>query len=490
MKTFLQETWQMIVDSNLLNVLGAILILLIGWLIALAVSRKISKMILHFRNRNNTSFPDGSDVPQIKHADTVIGKTVYCIIMIFTVLGCFSVLKLNAAAEPLQAFISEIARYAPNIAGAALLIMIAWITATIAKTVTGTILQKSKLHERLAAQIGATEPEKCAEYTAKTVYYIVFLFFLPAILNVLKIYGITAPLQSMFEKIITYIPNILAACVILLIGLWAAAVIRRAVSGLIVISRLNLFGEKVGVSKIFGNSGLAGMAGVVSYILVAIPVVISSLTALKIDVLSNSVAGFFDKLLNATGNIIGASLIIFAAVLTGGFAAGMVSRLSAGLGFDRFISAMGWKSVEKGSAPSVFLGKLAFLVILTMALLAACDILGFFRLAELIRSFAVFGGNVILSLIVLMIGLWLSDFVAEFMKGKCNDHVITGVRMAVIIFTLALAVSNLNIGSKIVEIAFTLILGAASVAAAIAFGIGGKEPASKLLNDLMEKRKK
>ena len=75
-----------------------------------------------------------------------------------------------------------------------------------------------------------------------------------------------------------------------------------------VITRLNAFGEKIGVSKMFGNGGLAAMVGLVAYILVALPVVIAALTALQIKALSDSVAGFFDKILNATGDIIGAAL--------------------------------------------------------------------------------------------------------------------------------------------------------------------------------------
>ena len=48
----------------------------------------------------------------------------------------------------------------------------------------------------------------------------------------------------------------------------------------------------------------------------------------------------------------------------------------------------------------------------------------------------------------------------------------------------------MNIGDRIVEIAFALILGAACVASAIAFGVGGKEAAAKLLNEWVDKLKK
>ena len=490
MQNFFKQLWQMIVDSNLLNVIGAVAILVIGWLLALAASRKISAVI-HKLNARKTVLPDGTEVPQISNSDTFAGKIIYYVIMIFTVLGCFSVLKMHAAAEPLKDFASAVATYAPNIAGALLLAVIAWIVAGIVRSVVKTALLKSKLNERLAKQIGASDQDSVAEYTARTVYYTVFLFFLPAILNALKIYGITEPLQSMFEKVLTFLPNLVAAGAILAVGLFVAGIVRKAVAGLVVISRLNAIGESAGVSKIFGNGGLAAMASIVAYILVAIPVVISALTALQIKVLSDSVAGFFNKLLDATGDIIGAALIIFAAVLAGSFVASLVSQLTAAFGLDRFLEGMGIKSEGKETtAPSVIVGKLSLIVIVVMAVLAACEILEFVQLANLIRNFMHFGGNVLLSVVVLLIGIWLANFAAGAVQGKCNDLITGGVRISVIIFTVALAISNLKIGDSIVEIAFALILGAACVAAAIAFGIGGRETAAKLLNSWMEKIEK
>ena len=490
MENFFEKVWQIIVDSSLLNVMGAIAILLLGWLIALILSRKISKAVNALALKR-ASLADETDIPTVSQADTFAGKVAYYVVMILTILGCFSVLKLNAAAEPLQEFISSIARYAPNIAGALLLLFAAWIIAGIVRAITKSAILKNKLNTRLAEQIGAKDPATVADYTAKTAYYTVFLFFIPAILNALKIYGVTAPLQAMFEKILTFLPNLIASAAILFTGLWFAAIVRKAVSGLVVISRLNALGEKMGISRTFGNNGLAAMCGIVSYVLIAIPVVISALTALQIDALSKSVAGFFDKLLNATGDIIGAALLIFASVLVGNFAAGLVTQLTANFGLDRFIAKMGFKSEGKeNTAPSAIAGKLTFLSILLMAVLAACDLLGFRQLADLIRVFASFGGNVLLSVVVILTGTFLASFAASALEGKCNTLIITAVRAAVIIFTIAIAVSNMNIGDRIVEIAFALILGAACVASAIAFGVGGKEAAAKLLNEWVDKLKK
>ena len=488
MNDIFKQVWQIIVESRILSVVGAVLILLLGWLLASILAKKTSYFVRTI-SPNTPKLPDGSPAP-MSQADSLAGKVIYVIIMLFTIWGCFSVLRLDAAATPLQEFISSIARYVPNIAGALLLGVIAWIVAGIVRIVTKTAMLKSKLHELLAAQNCKKDPEEVAEYTAKTMYYTVFLFFLPAILNTLKIYGITAPLQSMFEKVMTYIPNVVAAGAILLVGLWVAGIIRRAVAGLVVVSRLDAFGEKIGVSKLFGNGGIAAMAGVVSYVLVAIPVLISSLSALKIDALTTSVTGFFDKLLNATGDIIGAALLIFAAILAGGFVAALVTQLAAALGFDRLMGTILRKNDENTIAPSAIVGKITFISIIILAVLSACEILGFTQLAQLIRTFAAFGGNILLSIAVLLIGVWLANVAADALEGKCDRMLVSVVRISVIIFTAAIAIGNLNIGDSIVQIAFTLVLGAVCVAAAIAFGVGGKEAAAKLLNNWADKLRK
>ena len=40
MKEFFDQFWQIILDSNLLNLLAAVLVLLLGWLIAVVLSSR------------------------------------------------------------------------------------------------------------------------------------------------------------------------------------------------------------------------------------------------------------------------------------------------------------------------------------------------------------------------------------------------------------------------------------------------------------------
>jgi hypothetical protein len=484
MTDFIKQIWQMIVDSNLLYIIGAILILLIGWLIALWCSKILSKT-LHPLLCKKRELSDGSQITVCCCADSVAGKIVYYVIMIFTLLACFSVLGLHEAAAPLREFITNIAAYTPRIVGALLLTFIAWMAATIVRSASKMLLNKGKLHEHLTQKVHAKDPVTLAEYSSETLYYVTWVLFLPAILNTLQIYGITEPVQLMLAELITYIPNLIAAAAILVIGLWAANLLRKAVSGLVVMTRLEELGKKIGIHKKSGKGGLAGAAGIAAYILVALPVIISALTALQIKVLSDTLAGFLYKLLNGTGDVLGAVLILFGAVWLGRFLDTAVRHFCEEVGMDQFTLKAGFKG-EQTTPLSAVLGKLVCIATVVLAAIAACDVLHFTHLAKLLRSFAAFGGNVLLSGLVVIIGIWLAKIITGMLEGKCSRFWLSFIRISVIVFTAALALRNIEIGDTIVEMAFALLLGAFCVAAAIAFGIGGRETAAKLLEVWVE----
>ena len=491
MNDFFKQIWQIIVESNLLNVVGAILVLLTGYLAALILGRKATDLMQKAAAKIIV-LPDGTEVLPLARTARITGRVVYCIIMLLAVLGCFSVLKLDSAAVPIQELISEITAFLPNIAGALLLLFIAWFISELVKMFCVAFLKTVRLGEKIPLdKAEKLNSEKFIMYVAKTASCAVYLFFLPAILNALNIYGITQPLQSMFEEFLTFIPNLLAAAVILLVGFWGANLARKAIKGLAVAGKVNEIGDKFEISSILHNNSLSGMIGWAVYLLIALPVMIAALGALNIDILSQAVAGFFGEVLLVAGEIIVAAVLLLAVFFCGKFVAKLVERFTAAWGIDSFLGCMcNTSSGEKTVKLSAIAGRIAQWALIVLAVIAVCDIFEFEKLASLLKRFATFGGNLILSCIVLLAGIKLANVAVWLIRGKCSLYIEYAVKVAVIIFTVALAISNLNLGGRIVETAFALLLGAFAVAAAIAFGIGGRETAAKLLEQWLEKMKK
>ncbi len=491
MEEFFQNIWKMIVESNVLNIIWGLLVLLVGWLVAVLVSGQVVKLVDRFalNKRIEECLPDGTELPP-SNIGKVLGRIVYYLILLLAILGCLTAMNLTQAAEPIKVFVGTLTEYGANIIGAAILAFLAWLVATALKYGSKTLMKMMDFDRKFAACLEMKADGKPAsEVVAGVVYWVVLLFFLPSILRALKINGITDPIQQMFTRILEYVPNLIAAAAILFVGLLAAKIVRKAVTGLIQVSRLDELGKKAGVSKVFGDRGISSMVGIVAYVLVAIPVVISSLTALRIQALSDSVAGFFSKLLNAAGDILGAALLIFLAFLIGGFVSGIVAQILENFGFNKLMATLGFKAKdeENSSLPSVVVGKISFVAIIFFALIMASDILNFDSFSALLRTFLVFGGNIIIGIIVLLVGIYLSNLAADAVRGKGSDTLSMIVRIAVLVFTGAIAINNMNIGGAIVEMAFLLLLGAVCVGAALAFGLGGREIAAKKLEEWIRK---
>ena len=489
---FWQEIWQIVVDMNILNLVWALLVLIAGWLLAWIVAGVAARAVRSFRldEKLERSFPGGKRSVSGAKIEKVVSRIFFYTILLLTILACLTPLNLSEAAGPIREFVNSVVGYGANLIAAGLLVFVAWVAASVLEYLAVTAMMALKLDEKFPAAEVAEEGGKIGRpfsaVAGSVIYWIVFLFFVPAILRALNINGITTPLENMLQKLLGFIPNLIAAAAILVVGLFVARIVRRAVAGLLFLSRLDEFGKKSGGGNIFGERGISYLAGLVAYVLVAIPVVISALNALQIEALTNSVSKFFDMILNATGSVIGAGVLIFAAFVVGGVVAGIVAQLFEGFGFDRLVASLGFApKSEKSVKPSAVVGKLAFLAIMLFAAVSACELLGFMELAALIRIFIIFGGNIIVGVVVMMVGIFLANLAAGALRGKggSSEFLATAVRVAVLIFTGAVALSTLNLNGRIVEIAFALLLGAICVAAAIAFGVGGREFAAKKLEE-------
>lgn len=481
MEEFLDNIWKMIVESNVLHLIWALLILLIGWLLAVVISNRAGIILRNWGvgKKLSNCLPEGAHSSAVR-VETVITRIIFWLILLFTVLGCLSALNLSETAEPIRNFADSIIGYAANLIGAALLIFVAWIVASVLRFAALSAMKACKIDEKFA------ESGKPVSATiGSTVYWLVFFFFIPAILRALEIRGITEPLEQMFAKVLDFLPNLLLAAAVLVVGLWAAKIVRRAVSGLLFAVRLDEVGEKIGCGKVFGEQKLSSLVGLVAYVLVALPVLISSLTALRIETLSNSVADFFNMILTAAGNIFGAAVLIFAAFIAGSLASGIIAQLLEGFGFDKLMAHVCGEAKTERAKPSVVVGKLSLIAVMFMAVIAACELLRFQELANLLRDFLHFGGNILVGIVVLLIGIYLANLAAGAIRsrGEHSEALALTVRIAVLVFTGAIALSNMEIGSDIVRTAFALLLGAICVATALAFGLGGREFAAKKLEE-------
>ena len=140
MQAFFDQVWQT-VGGFVPNLIGAILVLFLGWLIALIVSAVVRAIFNRttLDNRLATSLGLGKDDPDFK-IEQIISKTVFWLIMLFVFVAVFQILGLTIITQPLNALLSAIVGFGSNLLAAGVLILIAWAVATLVKFVLTKVL--------------------------------------------------------------------------------------------------------------------------------------------------------------------------------------------------------------------------------------------------------------------------------------------------------------------------------------------------------------
>ena len=94
------------------------------------------------------------------------------------------------------------------------------------------------------------------------------------------------------------------------------------------------------------------------------------------------------------------------------------------------------------------------------------------------------GGKVIFGTVIIVVGFFLSRLLARFVGEGAGEgsYAQTIVKYAVIALFTAIGLTFMGLANEIVILAFGLILGSAAIAAAIAFGLGGRDAAARMLD--------
>jgi len=112
----------------------------------------------------------------------------------------------------------------------------------------------------------------------------------------------------------------------------------------------------------------------------------------------------------------------------------------------------------------------------------AANRLGFALFADLTATFIEFGGQVLLGILIIAVGFWLSRLAADAIRGLAGTHAefLAGLaRFAILGFVFAMGLRAMGIADDIINLAFGLTLGGVAVALALSFGLGGREAAGR-----------
>lgn len=465
----------------------ALAVLVVGWLGALIVGSLVRRGLKRttIDNRIAGWVVGGEDGEKIE-IERWIGRFVFWILMLFVLVGFFQVLGLTVVTEPLNRFLIRIFDFLPRLIAPAVLAAVAWVVATGLRFVVRRVLETTNVDRRLGASAGLADETATiplSKTLSEAVYWLVFLLFLPAILSALQLDGLLQPVQSMLDELLAFLPNLLAAALILAVGWLLARVVQRVVSNLLAAVGADRLAEQVGLAKALGEQRLSNLIGLVLYVLILIPVMVAALNALALEAITRPASEMLTTILQALPLLFGASLLLLVAFLAGRVVAGLVANLLAGVGFDRVLVALGigGEPGEDAPRPSAIAGSLILAAIMLFATIEAVRLLGFQVLANLIAEFMVFAGHVALGLVIFAIGLYLANLAARTISASSSRQaplLALAARGSITVLAGAMALRQMGLANEIITLAFGLLLGAIAVAAALAFGLGCRDLAA------------
>ncbi|OQJ86133.1 hypothetical protein BVG13_02020 [Acinetobacter baumannii] len=464
-------------------ILAAIVILLVGWIIALLVAAGVKKLL----QKVNTNAKLSSATGRTPNIEGLISKVVFWFILILAVVAALNVLNISGVSGPFSNMVNQVLVYIPNIIAAVVVGFIGWIVARLVRAGVTNVLSRTQLDDKLSSEVGVGG---ISQNIGEILYWLVLLLFLPIVLSILGLTGLLIPVQNMVNDAVAFLPNIFIAGVIVFVGYILAKIVRGIVEGLINSLGVQSQAEKIGLFK---NSNVGKFLGSFVFAIIIITTLIVAFEALGIETISQPATAMLNEILQAIPNIIAAGLILLVAYIVSRFVGRLVAELIAGTGVDEIPAKLDVKRFLGQTKVSNAVGWLIVFFTMLFAVSEAADRLGFDQISGLIAMFIHFGANILLGAVILVIGFWLANVVANVVqRGEYNSSRWLGslVRVLIIGLVLALGLRAMGIADSIVNLAFGLTLGAVAVAFALAFGLGGRQPAERLLSDLLDKAKK
>ncbi len=380
-----------------------------------------------------------------------------------------------------EQFITNLGNFLPGVVGALVILILGFIIAKIIRKLIVKLLKRTHIDEKIGGKLKTNF--RVDRFIANLVYYIIIIYVLIIVLNILGVEDALAPLKDMLNKFFGYLPNIIAAGIIAFAGYILSSIGSEGVG--FVSDRLESFSSKIGLN--FGSLSLTKIIKQIVFALIFIPILIVALDTLKMKSISEPATQMLGNILNAIPLIVAAVLLLGIFYIVGKYLVSIVVELLKNLGVDNLSKSIGLENVLGEYSFSEIIGKIAMFFIVFTGVIAAADKLQLDEVKEILNTIFFISGKVFFGLIILIVGLLISNLASKALEGGNNAYMVPIVKLAIIGIFLAFSLSTMGIAENIVNLTFGLTLGAVAVAFALSFGLGGREAAGKQMEDFFQK---
>lgn len=199
------------------------------------------------------------------------------------------------------------------------------------------------------------------------------------------------------------------------------------------------------------------------------------------------VAMFFPKLLAVI-------VILFFGWLFAKLMRLLVKRVLKLVKFDQYAGKSGLEAFLKNDdfdvSLSGIISQVVYWLVILLFVITGANALGMTEIAVMLNQLANYLPKIIVAIVVLIFGTLLSRFINRLIFAWLHSiqfngalAISTSAEYLVQIFAIFVALEQLDIGTQLITALFVIMFGAVFLALAIAFGLGGREWAAKIINE-------
>jgi len=146
---------------------------------------------------------------------------------------------------------------------------------------------------------------------------------------------------------------------------------------------------------------------------------------------------------------------------------------------------------------SELIGVVCYWVALLVTFVVAVNAVGLTIAADLLNKIILYIPNIIAAIFILILGMFVATLLKAVVQTAANNAGVSQANLlsqianvVIMVFAVAIALEQLNIGAKIIELTITIVLGSLGLGVALAFGLGCKDLIGKSVAEFLDKIKK
>ncbi|TAK03888.1 hypothetical protein EPO34_01890 [Patescibacteria group bacterium] len=214
-----------------------------------------------------------------------------------------------------------------------------------------------------------------------------------------------------------------------------------------------------------------------------------------VNVFQETLLSVWTNITLALPNVLAAAVVFVAGLVVAAILSHVVLKAVELLRLDELVSKLELKAALERVGLRLHVGRLLAWIVrwffIIVSLIAATDILGWEQITDYLKQVVIYIPNVIIAVVILLAGILLGNFVRSVVKSAVEaaqlasaDFLAGLAKWAIVVFSFMAALVQLQIATAIINTLFTGLVAMLALAGGLAFGLGGKEHAHRVLEQL------